>query len=116
MESIPWYGKFGSLVFKPAAVDECVFYRGSTIFIVFVVDGLVFDMNNANLDYFVEELRGVGLDADDQGQPSDYVGINIKREEYGSYHFLQQPLIITIIDNVGLINFKLFKQVPTLVY
>ena len=104
--------KLRSIGFTPSNVDECVFYRGSTIFIVYVDDGLVFDLNGDNLDSFVEELRGVDLNVEDQGEPSDYVGVNINKGDDASYLFSQQALTDAIIKDVGLADTKRFKTVP----
>ncbi|KAL7460028.1 hypothetical protein ACHAXS_000496, partial [Conticribra weissflogii] len=44
----------------------------------------------------------LNLDIEDQGHPSDYVGVNIQHHKDGSYKFIQQVLIDTILDDVGL--------------
>ena len=104
--------KLTSLGFQQSLVDECVFYRGTTIFICYVDDGLVLDMNQSNLSKFVKELRDVDLDVDDQGHPADYVGVNISKLKDGSYSFTQRALIDSIIEDVGLSNSRKVKPVP----
>ncbi|EJK50602.1 hypothetical protein THAOC_30362, partial [Thalassiosira oceanica] len=83
--------------FEQSKVDECVFYRGSTIFIVYVDDGLVLDTNGNSLDGFVQELKDAELVVEDQGDPSDYVGVNISKDQYGYLDLTQRALIDSII-------------------
>ncbi len=51
------------------------------------------------------------MNIEDQGHPSDYVGVNIKKLKNGSYEFTQCALINSIIDNIGLTDIK-SKPVP----
>ncbi|EJK76134.1 hypothetical protein THAOC_02122 [Thalassiosira oceanica] len=92
--------------FEQSKVDECVFYRGSTIFIVYVDDGLVLDTNGNSLDGFVQELKDAELVVEDQGDPSDYVGVNISKDQYGYLDLTQRALIDSIIKDIGLQSSK----------
>ncbi|EJK77403.1 hypothetical protein THAOC_00765, partial [Thalassiosira oceanica] len=91
--------KLRALGFEQSKVDECVFYRGTTIFIVYVDDGLVFDTSGKNLDDFIQELRDADLDIEDQGDPNDYVGVNITKDKHGYLNFNQLALIDAIIKD-----------------
>ncbi|EJK75875.1 hypothetical protein THAOC_02392 [Thalassiosira oceanica] len=57
VRSKPEEYKLLKIGFEQSKVDECVFYRRSTIFIVYVDDGLVLDTNGNSLDDFVQELK-----------------------------------------------------------
>jgi hypothetical protein len=74
---------FESIGFTRSTVDECIFYRGTTIFIAYVDDALAFDMNGDVLDSLLQELRDTGLRLDDMGHPSDYIGVNSKQRRNG---------------------------------
>ena len=100
------------LGFTQSKIDQCVFYRGTTIFIVYTDDGIAFDAVGRNLDNFIEELRGAKLKVEDMGHPNDYVGVNIKRQSDGSCNFVQTGLIDSIIEDCGLTKSRKFKQVP----
>ena len=104
--------KLRSIGFKQSMIDECVFYRGTTIFIVYVDDGLVLDTRESKLVNFVKEIQDLGLNVEDQGHPADYVGVNIKRDKHGYFHFSQLALIDSIIDDIGLSNSHKVKPVP----
>ena len=84
--------KLKSLGFDQSLVDECVFYRGSTIFILYVDDGIVLDLDKRKLVTFVKELQDIGLNVEDQGHPSDYIGVNIKKDNQGRYNFSPSPV------------------------
>ena len=100
------------LGFTQSKVDQCVFYRGTTIFICYTDDGIALDITGKNLDTFVQELVDAKLKVEDMGHPNDYVGVNIHRLKDGSFHFAQTALIDNIISDCGLANSTKIKQVP----
>ncbi|KAL7530988.1 hypothetical protein ACHAWF_008366 [Thalassiosira exigua] len=100
------------LGFVQSQVDQCVFYRGSTIFICYTDDGIAMDINGKNLDSFVQELRDAKLKVDDMGHPNDYVGVNLQQQSDGTFHFVQTGLIDQVIADCGLSNSTKKKQVP----
>jgi hypothetical protein len=59
----------------------------------------------------IKEIQGLGLNIEDQGHPADYVGVNIKKPQDGSYEFTQRALIDSIIKDVGIKDSKT-KPVP----
>ena len=103
--------KLISIGFSRSSVDSCVFYRGTTIFILYVDDGLAFDISGDVLDNLIQEMTDTGLNIEDLGQPSDYIGVNLSREE-GVFHFTQRALIDSILSDVGLANSNKTKPVP----
>ena len=106
--------KLEALGFRSSLVDDCVFYRGSTIFICYVDDGIALDLEGKNLDEFVKELSqpGIDLNVEDMGHPNDYVGVNIQHNDDGTYQFAQTALIDSIIADCGLTKSPKKKQVP----
>jgi hypothetical protein len=103
--------KLRSIGFTQSLVDECVFYRDDIIFIVYVDDGIFVGNDEMQLSNVITELRNIGLNIEDQGNPADYVGVNIKRFSDGSYQFSQRALIDSIIEDAGLTDAKV-KPVP----
>jgi len=103
--------KLRSIGFTQSLIDECVFYRDDVIFIVYVDDGIFVGSSEVQLANIVTELRNIGLDIEDQGHPSDYVGVNIKQSSNGSIEFSQRALIDSIIKDVHLNDAKV-KPVP----
>ena len=97
--------------FTQSLIDDCVFYRGTTIFIVYVDDGIfIGDTDNQILE-IIAQLQGLGLKIEDQGHPADYVGVSIKRMKKGGIEFTQRALIDSIIADVGLKG-TITKPVP----
>ena len=103
--------KLRSIGFTQSLIDECVFYRDNVIFIVYVDDGIFVGSSVDQLANIVTELRNIGLDVEDQGHPSDYVGVNIKQLSNGSIEFSQRALIDSIIKDAHLSDAKV-KPVP----
>ena len=103
--------KLSSIGFTQSLIDECVFYRDDVIFIVYVDDGIFVGSSDEQLIAMVNELQNIGLDVEDQGHPSDYVGVNIKQSSNGSIEFSQRALIDSIIKDAHLSDAKV-KPVP----
>ena len=98
--------------FTQSIVDECVFYRGNTIFIVYLDKGIFIGDTNNHILNIIAELQGLGLNIEDQGHLANYVGVNIERLKEGGIELTQLALIDSIITDVGLNN-TATKPVPT---
>jgi hypothetical protein len=103
--------KLQEINFQQSLIDDCVFYRGDVIFIVYVDDGIFLGLSNKQLSGIINEMRILKLDIKDQGHPVDYVGVNIKRIKDSSIELSQRALIDTIIEDADLNNLKV-KAVP----
>ncbi len=80
-------------------IDDCVFYKDNILFIVYVDDGIFLGAIEEQLVWEIKLLEGLNLDIEDQGHPSDYVGVNFQHHQDGSYELTQQVLINTILKN-----------------
>ncbi len=103
--------KLTSLGYTALLIDDCVFFRGSIIFMVYVDDGIFLGNNDAQLQQAIKAIQGLGLNIKDQGHPADYVGVSIKKLQDGTYEFTQRALIDSIIEDVGIKDSKT-KPVP----
>jgi len=88
--------------FTQSLIDECVFYKGNLIFIVYVDDGIFFGSDDATITQIITQMQNLGMNIEDQGHPADYVGVNIRRLKNGSYEFTQKALIDAIINDVDI--------------
>ncbi len=70
-------------------IDDCVFFCGDIIFMVYVDDGIFLGSNDSQLQEVIKEIQNLGLNIEDQGHPADYVGVNIKKLKDGSYELTQ---------------------------
>jgi hypothetical protein len=103
--------KMNTIGFKQSLIDDCVFYCGDIIFMVYVDDGIFIGSNDTQLQDVIKELQDLNLKIEDQGHPADYVGVNISKIKDGSYEFMQRALIDSIIKDVNLTDSKT-KTVP----
>ncbi len=103
--------KLMSLGFTPSLINNCIFSRDDIIFMVYMDDGIFLGNNDSKLQDAIKEIQDSGLNIEDQGHPADYVGVNIKKLQDGSYEFTQRALIKVIINDVGLKDAKV-KPVP----
>jgi hypothetical protein len=93
-------GKLLGLGYKRSLIDECVFYRGSLVFLLYVDDGIFVSLEGSYIDGTIRELQRENLKIEDQGLPADYVGVNINKLPDNSYEFTQPALTRQIIDDV----------------
>jgi hypothetical protein len=69
--------KLTSLGFTASLIDDCIFFRGDIIFMVYVDDGIFLGNNDDQLTEAIRKIQSLGLNIEDQGNPADYVGVNI---------------------------------------
>ena len=87
--------------FKQSKADECVFYKGSTIFVVYVDDGILIGPNKNEIDDIIISLKE-NYDLTDEGNLNEYLGIKIEKQKDGS-RVLTQPLLMRrILIAVGI--------------
>ncbi|KAL7481443.1 hypothetical protein ACHAW6_007124 [Cyclotella cf. meneghiniana] len=104
--------KLESIVFTQSCLDECVFYRDDIVFTVYVDDGIFLGTFDDQLSHVIKELMDIGLQMEDQGHLTNYIGVNIKQLPDGLYKFSQRTLIDSIMDDVGLTLQDFTKPVP----
>jgi hypothetical protein len=86
------------LGFEPSEHDECVFYYGKTIFIVYTDDTILLGPDQQEIDTLVGKL-GKTFKIEDQGELSDYLGIKIERKTDGTLEWTQPTLIQSILKD-----------------
>jgi hypothetical protein len=94
------------LGYKSSMIDDCVFFRGDVIFMVYIDDGIFLGPDDEKLQAAICEIQEAGLNIEDKGNPANYIGVNIKKMKDESYEFTQQALIDSIIQDVGLNDAK----------
>ena len=104
--------KLIKLGFKPSEHDECVFYYGSTIFIVYTDDTILLGPNKKEIDEVFKKLDNT-FNIEDQGELSDYLGIKIVRNSNGTMEWSQPTLTNSILKDLGLVDVKTNNQPTT---
>jgi hypothetical protein len=103
--------KLLSIGFTTFLIDDCVFFHNDFIVIVYVDNGIFLGNDDSKLQDAIKEIQDLGHNIEDQGHPADYVGVNIKKLQDGSYEFTQCALFNSIINDAGLEDAKV-KPVP----
>jgi hypothetical protein len=91
-----------TLGFTQSNVDECVYYRNSTIFFCYVDDSVLIDPVASEIDRAIDELRALKYDITDEGEIDDYLGVKIERLQDGTIKMSQPHLIDQILDDLNL--------------
>ena len=97
--------------FSQSKVDECLFFRGTTMFAVYVDDGIFIDRDKNKIDKAIKDMSAAGYGIEDMGKLTDYLGVNFEYERE-KIHLKQPHLIDQIIKDVGIMK-KKFKS-PTI--
>ena len=93
-------------------VDECVFYKGKTIFFCCVDDGVFVGPNENEINESIKALQALKYDIEINGDIDDYLGINFKRCTDGSIKLTQPHLTQQIIDEIKLSDRLVNKETP----
>ena len=99
-----WYlylrGKLESIGFQVSRFDECVFFRGRVMYVLYTDDSILAGPDGAELDEIIERMREAQLDLTVEGTLSDFLGVNISRMDDGKYVLTQPRLIDSVIQEV----------------
>ena len=96
--------------FTPSKYDDCVFYKGKTMYILYTDDPILAGPDKKEINKILQDIQKAGLNVTDEGDLKDFLGINIKRQEDGSI-LLQQPhLIDQILQSVALHDNKVKEK------
>ena len=100
--------------FTPSTYDPCLYYRGSTVFLVYINDCIVFGPNEQSSNKVVTNLCACSLNftIDDQGDIGDFLGIQVQKLEDGSIMLTQPQLIDSIIKGLHLQSRSNPKKIP----
>jgi hypothetical protein len=94
-------GLVNTMKFKQSTVDECVFYRGSTILLVYVDDAILCGPSKSDIQEILDEL-GALFDITDEGEIDDYLGVKVSRPDADTIVLTQPHLIQQILEDVGM--------------
>jgi hypothetical protein len=66
------------LGFTQSNVDECVYYRNSTILLCYVDDTILIDPDDTEINKVIQQLKDLQFNVTDEGQIEDYLGVRIQ--------------------------------------
>jgi hypothetical protein len=88
--------------FKQSIVDNCVFYKGSTMLLVYVDDAIICGPSSKVIDEIIASLKE-DFDVTDKGEIDDYLGVNVSHPTEDTIELRQPHLIQQILDEVGML-------------
>jgi flagellar biosynthesis regulator FlbT len=88
--------------FVQSKVDECVFYKGKVMYVLYMDDSVLAGPNRKEIEAVIEDIKRAKLDITVEGDIQDFLGINIDRKEDGSIHLTQPHLIDSILEDLRL--------------
>ena len=110
-----WYlflkGKLKDIGFVRSNFDECVFFKGTCMYVLYTDDSILAGPNKQELDQIIADIKGTGLEITDEGDIADFLGVNIQREG-GSFHLTQPKLIDSILEDLSLQEGSHTKDIP----
>jgi histone deacetylase 1/2 len=88
--------------FEQSKVDECVYYRGTSILLCYVDDTILIDPSNKEIDKIIQQLKEHKFDVQDEGQIEDFLGVRIRHNKNGTIEMSQPHLIQQILQDLNL--------------
>jgi Reverse transcriptase (RNA-dependent DNA polymerase) len=87
------------LGFKQSKVDECVYYWGRTLYVLYTDDCLLAGPDKDEIQQIIDELQTKAkLSITVEGDLADFLGVNIQRMKDGTIHMTQPHLIEQILE------------------
>ena len=100
-----WYlylkSKLESIGFERSDFDECVFYKGQCMYVLYTDDSILAGPDKEELDSIIKEMEAAKLGVTDEGELSDFLGVHIERKG-GEFHLTQPKLIESILEDLNL--------------
>ena len=95
--------KLAEIGFRQSETDECVFYKGTSIYVLYTDDSILTGPNPRELDQIVHDLKHKAkLDLTCDADMGDFLGVKIDRQEDGSINLTQPQLIDQILKDLRL--------------
>ena len=70
--------------FRQSKYDECVFYKGKAVYMLYTDDSILAGPDEAELRDIVESIKSTGLDITEEGDLEDFLGVNIDKVDEGN--------------------------------
>jgi hypothetical protein len=92
--------------FKQSKVDECIFYKGSVVYVLYTDDSILTGPNKQEIDQVVKDIEAAKLNITVEGEVKDFLGVTIDRRKDGTIKLSQPRLIDKILKALRLDNAK----------
>jgi hypothetical protein len=105
--------------YEQSTIDHCVYYKGATVFLLYVDDGIFAGPSDTEIDDLIKSLRDdpnctTQYNVTDEGTIDDYLGVKVQRLADGRITLTQPHLIQQILDDLGFKANSKTKSTPAL--
>jgi hypothetical protein len=94
--------KLERIGFVQSKYDDCIFYKGNLIYVLYTDDSILAGPDQAEIDRTVEEMKTVGLTLTVEGDLEDFLGVNFDRRTDGTIQLSQSKLTEQILNDLRL--------------
>ena len=98
--------------FKQSKIDECIFYKGSVIYVLYTDDSILTGPNKKEIEQIVKDIQAANLNITVEGEVKDFLGVTIERHSDGSIEFTQTLLIDKILAALHMKENTKSKPIP----
>ena len=84
--------------------DECVFYKGNMIYVLYTDDSILAGPDQAEIERTIQLMKDANLNITIEGDLTDFLGVNIDRKDDGTIHLTQPKLIEQVISDLRMQN------------
>ena len=88
--------------FKQSEHDECLFYHGNCVYVLYTNDSLLMGPEQKELDRLIVRMEESGLKMTYEDGVDDFLGVNIDQQADGTIHLTQPHLIDAILRDIHL--------------
>ena len=100
--------------FTQSEVDECVFYKGKSMYVLYTDDSILAGPDQAELQEIIEQMENAKLEIMVEGDLQDFLGVKIDHKKDGSIHMTQPILSDQILKDLRLNDPKTkLRHTPT---
>ena len=89
------------LKFEQSKIDECVYYRGGLIYLLYTDDSILASKDKSEIEVAIQDIERAGLKITIEGSLKDFLGVNISAREGGEVHMTQPQLAKQIYEMMG---------------
>ena len=86
--------------FKQSEVDECVFYRGLVMYVLYTNDSILAGPDSQEINQDIKDIKTAKLNIAIDGGIQDFLGVNISRKPDRSIHLTQMHLFDQILQDL----------------
>jgi hypothetical protein len=87
-----------------SAIDECVFYRNKTMYVLYTDDSILAGPDEEEIEQIIQDMKRVKLDVTVEGDIQDFLGVNIEKKKDASIHLAKPQLIDSILKDLNLMG------------